>query len=205
MPMRITGSVSRALEPASTGRFASEGVIDGQTNPERSTGSGDERNLADHYWNVKNSRDMRKNRLVAVLLCMACLPFIAFAGDEPPDSTTIRSAELKIAEAYKSRQVDSFASMLDDDFVITFEDGSVYGKTGYLSYAASASTRIEVAELSDLKIRMHGDTAVVTGIYHEKGIDNRNAYDYHDHFTDVWMKKAGKWRMIAAHYSVPSK
>lgn len=148
---------------------------------------------------------MRKNRLLGVLLCVACCSLIALASDESPDAATIRSAELRIAEAYKARQVDSFATLLDDDFVITFEDGSVYGKTGYLSYSASASTRIEVAELSDMKIRMHGDTAVVTGTYHEKGIDNHNAYDYHDHFTDVWMKKAGKWRLIAAHYSVPSK
>ncbi len=154
---------------------------------------------------MKNSWGMRKSRLLAVLLCMACFSLVSFAVDESPDTATIRSAELKIAEAYKSRQVDSFATLLDEDFVITFEDGSVYGKTGYLSYAASSSTRIEVAEVSDMKIRLHGDTAVVTGTYHEKGIDNHNTYDYHDHFTDVWMKKAGKWRMIAAHYSVPSK
>lgn len=205
MPMRITGEAPGWLESASGGRFASEGAINGKTNPERSTTIGDQRNLVGHYSNVKNSWDMRKNRLMAVLLCMACFPLIAFGGDESPDAATIRAAELKIAEAYKSRQVDSFASLLDDDFVITFEDGSVYGKTGYLSYSASASTRIEIAEMSDMKIRLHGDTAVVTGMYHEKGIDNRNAYDYHDHFTDVWMKQSGKWRLIAAHYSVPSK
>jgi len=136
---------------------------------------------------------------------MACLPLVAFAADEAPDAATIRADEVRIAEAYKNRQVDSFASLLDDDFVITFEDGSVYSKTGYLSYSASSSTRVEVAEVSDMKIRLHGDTAVVTGMYHEKGMDSRTAYDYHDHFTDVWMKKAGKWRLIAAHYSVPSK
>ena len=56
-----------------------------------------------------------------------------------------------------------------------------------------------------MKIRLHGDTAVVTGVYHEKGIDRQKSYDYHDRFTDVWMKKAGKWHLIAAHYSVPSK
>ena len=205
VPMRIRGATPGWLESAFAGRFASEDAINSKTNPERSTGTGDERNLVGHYANVKNAWGMPKNGLLAVLLCVACFPLIVFGGDESPDAATIRSAEMKIAEAYKSRQVDSFASLLDDDFVITFEDGSVYGKTGYLSYSASASTRIEVAELSDMKIRLHGETAVVTGMYHEKGMDNRNAYDYHDHFTDVWMKKAGKWRMIAAHYSVPSK
>jgi ketosteroid isomerase-like protein len=117
----------------------------------------------------------------------------------------IRALELKIADWYKHRQIETFATLLDDNFVITFEDGSTYGKTGYLSYSASSSTVVESVEIPEMKIRMHGDTAVVTGIYHEKGVDNRQAYDYHDRFTDVWMKKAGKWRLVAAHYSVPSK
>lgn len=203
--MRTTDAAPDWLESASGGRFASEGAINDKTNPERSTGGGDQRNLVVHYSNVKNSWDMRKSRLLAVLMCVSCFPLVVLGADESPDAAIIRTAELKIADAYKSRQVDSFASLLDDDFVITFEDGSVYSKTGYLSYSASSSTRIEVAELSDMKIRLHGETAVVTGMYHEKGIDNRNTYDYHDHFTDVWMKKAGKWRLIAAHYSVPSK
>jgi len=108
-------------------------------------------------------------------------------------------------DCYKHRQVEVFAAVLDEDFVITFEDGSTYSKTGYLSYSASSSTHVELADISEMKIRMHGDTAVVTGVYHEKGVDNLRTYDYHDRFTDVWMKKSGKWRLVAAHYSVPTK
>lgn len=108
-------------------------------------------------------------------------------------------------DCYRLRQVEVFATVLDDDFVITFEDGSTYSKTGYLSYSASSSTRVELAEIPEMKVRVHGDTAIVTGVYHEKGLDAQRAYDYRDRFTDVWMKKSGKWRLVAAHYSVPSK
>jgi hypothetical protein len=108
-------------------------------------------------------------------------------------------------DCYKHRQVEVFAAVLDEDFVITFEDGSTYSKTGYLSYSASSSTQVELAEIPEMKIRMHGETAVVTGVYHEKGMDNQRTYDYHDRFTDIWMRKAGKWRLVAAHYSVPTK
>ena len=123
----------------------------------------------------------------------------------PSETAEIRALELKMLDCYKLRQVEVFAAVLDEDFVITFEDGSTYSKTGYLSYSASSSTRVEVAEIPEMKVRMHGDTAVVTGVYHEKGVDSQKTYDYHDRFTDVWMKKAGKWRLVAAHYSVPSK
>lgn len=148
---------------------------------------------------------MRQKGLIAVLLCLTAVPLVVCAAQDSPDAATIRSLELKVAELYRQRQVDSFANLLDEDFVITFEDGSTYSKTGYLAYSASSSTHVDTVEIPEMRIRLHGDTAVVTGIYHEKGIDNRQAYDYHDRFTDVWMKKGGKWRLIAAHYSVPSK
>lgn len=140
-----------------------------------------------------------------MLLCMAVLPFAVCGAQESSETSEIRTLELRLLDCYKHRQVEVFATVLDEDFVITFEDGSTYSKSGYLSYAASSSTRVESAEIPEMKIRLHGDTAVVTGVYQEKGIDSQKSYDYHDRFTDVWMKKSGKWRLIAAHYSVPSK
>lgn len=148
---------------------------------------------------------MRLNRLVIATLWIAAIPFTAARAQESPEAANVRALELKIAEYYKVHQVDAFAPLLDEDFVITFEDGSVYSKTGYLSYSASSSTHVALAELPEMKIRVHGDTAIVTGIYHEKGVDAQRNYDYRDRFTDVWMRKAGKWRLVAAHYSVPSK
>ncbi len=141
---------------------------------------------------------------IAAVVCLTIFP-LALGAQESSDSAAIRALELKLLDCYKHHEVEVFASVLDDDFVITFEDGSTYSKTGYLAYSTSASTHVENVEIPEMKIRLHGDTAVVTGVYHEKGIDSQKSYDYHDRFTDVWMKKSGKWRLIAAHYSVPSK
>ena len=113
--------------------------------------------------------------------------------------------ELKWTESYKQRQVDILASLLADDFVITIEDGNTYGKTGYVSHSAEPGVRVEMAEMSELKVRMHGNTAVVTRAYHERGQSNGKRYEYHDRFTDVWMKAGGRWQVIASHYSVPTK
>jgi len=101
--------------------------------------------------------------------------------------------------------VDVLASLLDNHFVITFEDGSTYGKTGYISFMAAPPERGDTIELSDLKIRLQGTTAVITGAYHERGETRGKPYDYQDRFTDVWMKKDGKWLEISSHYSVPIK
>ena len=54
------------------------------------------------------------------------------------------------------------ASLLAEDYVITLEDGSTYGKTGFISYNAGP-LRVEVAELGETRIRVHDNIAVVTG------------------------------------------
>jgi ketosteroid isomerase-like protein len=148
----------------------------------------------------------------ALLLCLAAtlvLPsttLSAAAQDkDKSDADYIRSMELKWTESYKQRQVAMLSTLLADDFVITIEDGSTYSKTGYISHSAEPGTRVDVAEMSDLKIRMHGNTAIITGAYHERGESNGKRYEYHDRLTDVWMKVGGKWQVVASHYSVPVK
>jgi len=97
------------------------------------------------------------------------------------------------------------SSLLAEDFVITVEDGSTYGKEGYITHTADSSVHVEVAEQTDFRVRMHGNAAVVTGAYHERGQSKGKAYEYRDRLTDVWMKINGRWQVIASHYSVPLK
>ena len=141
----------------------------------------------------------------SLILCL----LVASAGTSPAqeksDAAIVRALELKWTESYKERSIDILSSLLAEDFVITIEDGSIYSKAGYISHSADGTTKVQVAELSDLKVRMHGETAIVTGAYHEKGESNGKPYEYHDRLTDVWMKSGGKWQVVASHYSVPSK
>lgn len=121
------------------------------------------------------------------------------------DAARIRSLEQKWTESYKQRRIDILSSLLAEDFVITVEDGKTYSKEGYISHTADSSVRVTVAEILDLKVRMHGNTAVVTGAYHEKGESKGKPYEYQDRLTDVWMKIGGNWQVVASHYSVPVK
>jgi len=126
-------------------------------------------------------------------------------GQDKSEASTIRALELKWTESYKQRSIDILSSLLADEFVITVEDGNVYSKAGYISHTADSKVKVEVAEMSDLKVRIHGNTAIVTGSYHEKGMSEGKPYEYHDRLTDVWVKTAGKWQVVASHYSVPYK
>lgn len=148
---------------------------------------------------------MNINKSWPVIFCLLAASGVSLLAQEKSDAATIRALEMKWTESYKQHSIDILSSLLAEDFVITIEDGSIYSKAGYISHSADPSTRVQVAELSDLKVRMHGDTAVVTGAYHEKGKSNGKPYEYHDRLTDVWMKVGGKWQVVASHYSIQSK
>jgi len=140
-----------------------------------------------------------------LILCLFTGLTIPLAAQEKADTATIRKLEEKWTESYRKRQLDILSSLLAEDFVITVEDGNTYSKSGYITHTADSSVQVDIAEILDLKVRMHGNTAVVTGAYHEKGKSNGKPYEYHDRLTDVWMKVGNKWQVISSHYSVPFK
>src|SRR5882724_5633104 len=140
-----------------------------------------------------------------LILCLFTGLTIPLAAQEKADTATIRKLEEKWTESYRKRQIDILSSLLAEDFVITVEDGNTYSKSGYITHTADSFVQVDIAEILDLKVRMHGNTAVVTGAYHEKGKSNGKPYEYHDRLTDVWMKVGNKWQVISSHYSVPFK
>ena len=119
----------------------------------------------------------------------------------------MRKLEEKWTEAYKQREFNILSTLLSEDFVITVEDGNTYSKTGYITHSADPAVKVEVAELSDLRVRVRagGNVAVVTGAYHEIGRTNGKAYEYRDRLTDVWIRVGNNWQVLCSHYSVPVK
>jgi ketosteroid isomerase-like protein len=148
---------------------------------------------------------MKRSRTLLPITILLLASSASLLSQDKSDAAAVRSLELKWTESYKQRSIDILSSLLADEFVITVEDGSVYSKAGYISHTADSKVRVDVAEMSDLKVRIHGNTAIVTGAYHEKGMSESKPYEYHDRLTDVWIKAAGKWQVVASHYSVPYK
>lgn len=146
---------------------------------------------------------MRVAPISRILLCSIWLAIPLLAQQAASNSATITALEKKWTDAYKHREIGMLSSLLAEDFVITVEDGNTFGKAGYITHTADSSVRVELAEQSDVRVRMHGKTAVITGAYHEKGTDRGKPYEYRDRFTDIWMKTDGSWQVIASHYSVP--
>jgi ketosteroid isomerase-like protein len=151
-----------------------------------------------------NKEVMKSFCILSLAVFLVCCPAqVSTAQQRAADGAKIIGLEKQWTDAYKHRDIAILSSLLAEDFVITVEDGSTYGKAGYISHSADSSVRVDMAELSELRVRMHGNTAVVTGAYHEKGDSKGKPYEYRDRLTDVWMKTGGGWQVIASHYSVP--
>jgi ketosteroid isomerase-like protein len=110
--------------------------------------------------------------------------------------------EKKWNDIYRRGDIAAMDSLLADDFIITVEDGRTFSKPGYIAHNGNSTVHVETSEMSDLRVRMHGNTAVVTGAYYEKGSETGKPYQYRDRLTDVWMIINGRWRLIASHYSL---
>ena len=141
---------------------------------------------------------------VIALLAVWTSEFAVTQTKPTPGSAIILGLEAKWNAAYDRGDIATMNTLLADDFIITIEDGSTFSKSGYIAHYGDTTVHVEISEMSDLRVRMHGKTAVVTGAYHEKGTSKRKPYDYRDRFTDVWMNTNGAWQVIASQYSIPS-
>jgi ketosteroid isomerase-like protein len=143
--------------------------------------------------------------LVTFLLSVNLAATFSAPQQQSESASKILALEDKWNEAYKQGDVATMNSLLADDFIITVEDGTTFSKAGYIAHCGDTDNRVLISEMSDLKVRMHGNTAIVTGAYHEKGTSKGRPYEYHDRLTDVWMMIDGRWRVIASHYAIPAK
>jgi ketosteroid isomerase-like protein len=92
------------------------------------------------------------------------------------------------------------------DFTFTTPDGAVTGRADDINDLKTGNFKAEAIELNDLKVRVYGKAAVVTGKatlknckWHGKDISG----DYR--FTDVWADTGGKWQVVASQTSALAK
>jgi ketosteroid isomerase-like protein len=161
--------------------------------------------IAAHLWTREN-RSMKIRLSLILISSFALWAFYPSAAQTKADPATakITALEAKWNDAYKRNDPAGMEALLADDFIITIEDGTTFSKSGYLAHTADSELRVQISDMTDLRVRVHGTLAIVTGAYHEKGTSKGKGYESHDRFTDVWIKGNSGWQVIASHYSIPS-
>ncbi len=77
--------------------------------------------------------------------------------------------------------------------------GKVSSKADDVADVKTGKSVTDSADISNMGIRIEGNAAVVTGIYHVKGKDeNGKAFDRKLSFTDTFIKRDGRWQVWAS-------
>ena len=86
--------------------------------------------------------------------------------------------------------------------VFTTATGRVMDKKAVLAMLASPDTRYESVESDQVKRAITGDLAIETGRVRVRGIRNGKPVNETQRYTDVWVRRDGRWQLAAEHTSL---
>jgi ketosteroid isomerase-like protein len=128
---------------------------------------------------------------------------LAQASDQ---GDAVLQTERDLAAAYLKSDADGIAQGVMEDYTLTNSMGKVTTCADDISEAKKNDPKYEIFDNYDMKVRVHGDTAVVTGKTHTKGVSGGKPVDFQFQFTDTFVKDDGRWRLLAGHVSkLPTK
>jgi hypothetical protein len=121
------------------------------------------------------------------------------------DQTAIREIvdmERQAREASLHRDPDFSQRTLAEDYVAITPLGQVTTKQETVSARKSGQLRYDSINVSDMVVRLYGDTAVVTARAdvkgHQLGEDFSGPYRY----TRVWVRHSGHWQAVSYQATV---
>jgi ketosteroid isomerase-like protein len=141
---------------------------------------------------------------VFALTFLAGLPLV-FAQENDVANAVLQT-ERDLATAYLNSDADGIAQGVMEDYTLTNSMGKITTRADDIGEARKNDPKYEIFENYDMKVRLHGDTAVVTGKTHTKGVSGGKPFDFQFQFTDTLVKDGGRWRLLAGHVSkLPAK
>lgn len=124
---------------------------------------------------------------------------VSDAGGPLNDEGQLLYMEREWNDADKKHDMAWFERNYEEDAIdISSRTGAMHTKAEVLASMKDDKMSFDTMDLSDMDARVEGNTAVVTGINHVKGRDDKGvAFDRRVRFTDVFLKKDGRWQIIA--------
>ena len=142
-----------------------------------------------------------KSICTAVLVASLFFSCMWAVGEDKttPSSTEqeIQSLENERNRAIVSGDAAALERMTADDYTFITLRGELRSKSEIVKGFKTESFKYDSRTISDLKIRVYGDTAIVTGRSTQKGAENGKDYSGDYRFTRVYAKQNGRWLTVA--------
>jgi ketosteroid isomerase-like protein len=104
--------------------------------------------------------------------------------------------ENDFARAVTNNDADALDGFLADDWVIVDPDGGIIDKARFLEVIKSGALSHEMMESADLRVRLYGNTAVVTGLTTTKGKFMGQDFTSCERATDIFLKQNDRWQCV---------
>lgn len=134
-------------------------------------------------------------------IVLLVLGVLGAAGDAGKDEAAIRALEHKWDAANLRGDAGALASILDENFLLTGQDGKVHTKKEVISELKSRNITYSSARTDEVKIVLHGDAAVVSGRWRGSYENREKRVKLVERFTNFYVRRGGTWRCVASHGS----
>lgn len=141
-------------------------------------------------------------RILTIVIVALGITTAAAPAQEPlrADRDSIAAAEIEALEYHligllQQRELDAYATYLAEDYVRVNDRGLVASKEEALAGFASGEPSGEPARMtpSDLKVRVYGDTAIMTFVL---TIDREGQPSRRSRLVKVFVRRGDRWIMV---------
>ncbi|HET9210436.1 MAG TPA: nuclear transport factor 2 family protein [Thermoanaerobaculia bacterium] len=129
--------------------------------------------------------------------CVSCAT--ARCGPSRPGADqALLDFEHRWIDALLHKDVRTLDGLLADDFLDNAYNGNVYAKKEILARLAQGGPTFPSLGLEETRVRVHGDTGIVTGV----NVVKTDGGPVRVRFTDVFRREGCEWRAVSAQETV---
>ena len=111
----------------------------------------------------------------------------------------ILNLEKEFAEAIVKNDPESIGRFVADEWIIIDPNGEIVDRTRFFEVIKSGGLTHHMMESEDFRVRVYGDSAVVTALTRTKGKFMGQDFSTQERATDVFVKRDGRWQCVVSH------
>ena len=150
---------------------------------------------------------MKRTPIIAALVLSTVSSAIAQQQSARPRAPTspeqaVRQQDQQRIHAQITADTLALRRIYADDFLGIGPTGVVRNKADVIADFTSHALTYQSITTAEVRVRVYGNTAVETGRSTMVGQDRGKAVPRDNRFTRVWVMTAGRWQLVANHYSL---
>jgi ketosteroid isomerase-like protein len=144
-------------------------------------------------------------KMILMIIALALGTATDLNASSEEDAKTVAALDTKYQAAVKSNDAATMDQILADDFVLVNGRGKVSSKADLIESARKKEITYERQdeEPGTQKVRVWGDTAVVTALLWIKAVQGGKPIDYKLWFSDTYVRTPAGWRYVFGQASLP--